>query len=52
MVVPPTPIADLILGKPRFAFRTLEALLDPMLGLDDTGEFRPAAFSSAAFARW
>jgi len=44
MVVPTPPIANLVLGKPRLAFRALETLLDAMLGLYDAGQLSQRRF--------
>ena len=40
MMMPALPIANLVVGKPRFAFGALDALFDSMFGLGHPGELR------------
>ena len=39
MMMPPLPVANLVVGEPGFALRASDALLDAMLGFGDAREF-------------
>src|SRR3989337_2356807 len=41
MVMPASPIADLVVGQARFALGALDTFLDAMFGLGDAGELGP-----------